>query len=156
LDEWRHAGTEVNGGAWTSLCGSGTGNSLTGAASHESRLPRLLAGASVVEAHRLGRGGHGKWAGHGKEVVRWRQVRQTGPSGEYGAEEAAGDEASCGTSAGTGGGEAEWGGRMGTTMLGRKRRSEQRGAWTERADRVAGQEVRARVSGGRRPSVRTS
>jgi hypothetical protein len=62
-----------------------------------------------VEAHRIGRGGRGKWAGHGKEVVRWRQVRQTGPSGECGAEEAAGDEASCGTSAGY----RRWRGRVG-------------------------------------------
>jgi hypothetical protein len=47
LDEWRHAGTEVDNDVWTSLCGSGTGNSSVGAVSHESRPPRMLAGATV-------------------------------------------------------------------------------------------------------------
>ena len=45
---------EVDGGAWTSLCGSGTSNSSVGMASHESRLTRLLAGAPILEARRLG------------------------------------------------------------------------------------------------------
>jgi hypothetical protein len=55
----RHAGTEVDNGAWTSLCGNGTGNSLVGAASHEACPPRLLVGASVMEARRLDGDGRG-------------------------------------------------------------------------------------------------
>jgi hypothetical protein len=39
---------EVDGGAWTSLCGSDTGNLLAGTASDESRPPRLLVGASIA------------------------------------------------------------------------------------------------------------
>ena len=60
LGEWRHAGVEVDGGAWTSLCGSGMDNSLVSVASHKSRpLACLLEhpswrqswrGGSVVEA----------------------------------------------------------------------------------------------------------
>jgi hypothetical protein len=61
--------------AWSSLCSSGPGNSLAGAASHESRLPRLLAGASVVEARWFGEGGRGEQIGCGEEGGRWRRAR---------------------------------------------------------------------------------
>ena len=126
LDEWRHAGAEVDGGAWTLLCGSGTDNSPAGVASYESRPPRLLAGASVVEARRWRR----SRLGSSVEVVAvsglatakrqrtWRWARQSGPGGECGVEEAAGDGARHDGGAAlrvTGGGEAKWGGRMGTT-----------------------------------------
>ena len=57
--------------------------SLAGVASHESRPPRLLARAFIVEARQLGGGGHDEWAGCGEEVARWRLVRQTEPGGEY-------------------------------------------------------------------------
>ena len=59
LDEWRHAGAEVDDGAWTSLCGSGTGNSPVGAVSNKSCAAHLLAGASIVDA-------------------RWRRSRRAG------------------------------------------------------------------------------
>jgi hypothetical protein len=48
---------KVDGDAWTWLCGSGMANSLAGAVSHESHPPRLLVGASVVEACWLCGGG---------------------------------------------------------------------------------------------------
>jgi hypothetical protein len=65
------------------------GNSLTGTASHGSRPPRLLAEASVVEAHWLGGGGRCERAGRGDEATRWRRARQIGPGEECGTEEAA-------------------------------------------------------------------
>jgi hypothetical protein len=49
LDEWSHAGAEVDGGTWTSLCGSGMGISPVDEVSHESRPTRLLTEASVME-----------------------------------------------------------------------------------------------------------
>jgi hypothetical protein len=42
-----------------------------GAASHESRSPRLLARASIVEARRLGGGSRGS-------LAQWRQPRRGG------------------------------------------------------------------------------
>jgi hypothetical protein len=87
---------EVDGGAWSSLGGSDAGNSPAGATSHESRPPRLLAGASIVEAaaaSQLDGGGCGERAGRGEEAARWRRTRQTGPGGKCGAEEAARDGA---------------------------------------------------------------
>ena len=125
---------EVDDSAWTSRCGSGTGNSSTGAASHESCPPRLLAGASAVEAHRLCGGGRGGWAGHGEEAARWRRVRQTGPDEKCDAEEAARDGARrrrgrvgwadghCDTrrGGGTAAREAEWGWADGHSDAGRK------------------------------------
>jgi hypothetical protein len=89
---------EVDGGAWTSLCGSDTDNSTVSVASHESRPPRLLAGASVVKARRLDGDGRGSVEAvvasgpdRSKEAARWRRARNTKPGGECGAEEAIGD-----------------------------------------------------------------
>jgi hypothetical protein len=104
-----HTGAEVDSGAWTSLCGSGTGNSLAGTTSHESRPPCLLAGASIVDAHSLGGATaamrHGGGGGRGRLSL--VGMRRGGGRIGWGA-----------TLRGTGGGEAEWGGRMGTVMQG--------------------------------------
>jgi hypothetical protein len=96
LDEWRHTGAEVDGGAWTSLCGSGIGSSPAGAVSHESRLPHLFASLTcllehsslrlagsveVAAARQLGGGGHGKRVGRGEEAARWRRTSKLGPVG---------------------------------------------------------------------------
>jgi hypothetical protein len=59
------------GGRWRRmalLCSSGTGNLPADVASHESRPRHLLAGASVMEARQLGRGGRGEQAGRGEEA----------------------------------------------------------------------------------------
>jgi hypothetical protein len=78
LDEWRLVVVELDGGTWSSSCASDAGNSPTGRLHTKlNPPPRLFAGASVVEACRLGGGGRGS-------PNRWRRPRRAGSVVERG------------------------------------------------------------------------
>jgi hypothetical protein len=109
---------EFDGGAWSSMCGNGTGISPTSAASHESHPSRLLAGVSVVEA----RWRRSRLASSVEAVVARRQHGgsgrgRLGPVGNVARRrQHKGGCRGYGVALWrTGGGEAEWGGRMSTT-----------------------------------------